>query len=93
MSRLGANLIFFGLGSIVLNLLNFEFVILMWIDLWGPTVGWAIRLGLIGLGVVLMVAAKLRSPPTEVLPSGVDSSLTAGPSSGPPQGPPYGPPR
>ncbi len=92
MSRLGVNLIFFGLGSIVLNLLNFEFVILMWIDLWGPTVGWAIRLGMIGLGVVLMVAAKLRTPSAEVLPSGVDHPA-AGPSSGPPQGPPYGPPR
>lgn len=60
MGRLGFNLILFGLGSIALNFFHFEFVLLMWVDTWGPTVGWAIRIGLVALGVVLMVFGRMR---------------------------------
>ena len=60
MSRLGFNLIFFGVGSIPLNLFQYEFILLMWIDTWGPTVGWAIRIGLIAVGVVLVVFGRMR---------------------------------
>jgi len=31
---------FFGVGSIVLYYLKMEFIVLMWIDHWGQTVGW-----------------------------------------------------
>lgn len=60
MGRLGFNLILFGLGSILLNFFKYEFILLMWVDNWGPTVGWAIRIGLVGLGVVLVVLGRMR---------------------------------
>ena len=53
MKQLGGLLVLFGVGSIVLNLLGREFVILLWIDNWGPTVGWAIRGGAIVAGAIL----------------------------------------
>ena len=50
---------FFGVGSILLHFLNMQFIILAWIDLWGPTVGWIIRGGLAIVGGLLwLVGAK-----------------------------------
>jgi hypothetical protein len=71
-SRLGRALLIFGVGSIVLSFLNMNFVILAWIDLWGDAVGWAIRLGMIGAGGVLLALPLLSRPsavPTQT-PSG-----------------------
>jgi len=45
-----------GIVSIVLNFINFNLRILMWIDLWGEGVGWAIRVGLVLLGGLLYAA-------------------------------------
>ena len=53
MKKIGGYLLFFGIGSIVLNFLNMEFIILSWIDLWGPEVGWAIRVAMVVGGAVL----------------------------------------
>jgi hypothetical protein len=53
MKQLGTWLMIFGLGSIALNFLGLEFTLLMWIDNWGPTVGWGIRAGLAAVGAVL----------------------------------------
>ncbi|MEO0325110.1 MAG: hypothetical protein AAF447_19275 [Myxococcota bacterium] len=39
-----------GLLSSVLTLVNMNLRLLMWIDMWGSTVGWAIRVGLIVVG-------------------------------------------
>ena len=51
-----------GAGSFVLNLIGMEFKLLMWIDLWGPQVGLAIRLGLMAVGGALWaVCLKLES--------------------------------
>ncbi len=50
MKKWGGTLFFFGIGSIVLYFLHMEFVILAWIDLWGPAVGWGIRIGLAVVG-------------------------------------------
>lgn len=53
---------FFGVGSIILYFLNMQFIILTWIDLWGPTVGWAIRGALAAVGGVLwLVGAKQQT--------------------------------
>jgi len=40
----------------VLHVANYEFVILMWIDMWGPTVGWIIRIlmAVVGGGLWLL---------------------------------------
>lgn len=46
-------LAFAGLMSIVLNLVDYNLRILMWIDLWGDVVGWMIRVSLLVGGVAL----------------------------------------
>ena len=54
--KLGGYMFFFGVGSIILNLIGMQFIILVWIDLWGPVVGWIIRIGLtVGGGVLWLV--------------------------------------
>ena len=58
MKKLGGYMLFFGIGSIILNYFNMQFIILSWIDTWGVTVGWSIRIGLIVAGAVLMLVAK-----------------------------------
>jgi hypothetical protein len=63
MKSIGGYLFFFGLGSIILNFLNMEFKLLMWIDNWGPTVGWSIRIGLLVLGAVLWLLGRSKQEP------------------------------
>lgn len=52
---------FFGVGSAILYFLNFEFIILAWIDMWGPVVGWIIRAALAIVGGILWLVGE----PTE----------------------------
>jgi len=58
MKKWGGTLFFFGVGSIVLSFLNMQFIILAWIDLWGPTVGWAIRIGMAVVGGLMWLLGK-----------------------------------
>lgn len=58
MKKWGGTFFFFGVGSIVLSFLNMEFIVLAWIDHWGPTVGWTIRIGLIVVGGILWLVGK-----------------------------------
>lgn len=58
LSSLGGLLALFGVVSSVLYFLKMNLRILMWIDSWGPTVGWAIRGGLVVVGAVLFFAFK-----------------------------------
>ena len=58
MRKLGGYLFFFGVGSIVLYFLNMEFIVLTWIDTWGESVGWAIRIGMAIVGGVLWLIAR-----------------------------------
>ncbi len=58
LSNLGGALALFGIISSVLYFLEMNLRILMWVDMWGPTVGWAIRGGLIVVGAVLFFAFK-----------------------------------
>lgn len=60
MKKWGGYLFFFGVGSIVLDLVNMQFVILAWIDMWGPTVGWVIRIGLAAIGGGLWLMGRSR---------------------------------
>jgi hypothetical protein len=53
MKKFGGTLFFFGVGSIVLYFFNMQFIILAWIDLWGPTIGWVIRGALTIVGAIL----------------------------------------
>lgn len=50
MQRIGGYLLFFGIGSIILSLLEMNFILLMWIDNWGESIGWTIRIGITILG-------------------------------------------
>lgn len=54
----GMTLVIFGLGSFLLNKIGAEFILLMWVDSWGPEVGTAIRLGVVVVGVVMMIAPR-----------------------------------
>lgn len=53
LSSIGAILAIFGLMSIILYFLDYNLRLLIWIDNWGETVGWIIRIGLIVVGAVL----------------------------------------
>lgn len=53
MKSFGSTLLFFGIGSIALYMFNYEFILLMWVDTWGETVGWAIRGAMIVAGGAL----------------------------------------
>ncbi|MDH5681352.1 MAG: TerB family tellurite resistance protein [Spirochaetota bacterium] len=53
MLNIGGYLIFFGLGSMILNAVGYEFVIISWIDSWGESIGWGIRVGLVAVGAVV----------------------------------------
>jgi hypothetical protein len=56
MKSLGMWMAIFGGGSFLLNMAGREFILLMWIDLWGPMIGNVIRVALIGIGVALFIA-------------------------------------
>ena len=45
-----------GIISILLSLFNYNFRLLAWVDLWGPTMGWVIRIALIvGGGALFLI--------------------------------------
>ena len=53
MKNFGSLLLLLGVGTIVLNLIGYEFAILFWIDQWGENAGWAIRAAMIVGGGIL----------------------------------------
>lgn len=65
MKKLGVYLAIFGIGSIVLSFFERQFRILMWIDSWGETTGWVIRIGMIVLGAVLFFMGKSKEEAAE----------------------------
>ena len=67
MKSIGGLLFFFGLGSIVLNLMGMEFKLLMWIDNWGVQAGWFIRGGMALVGGALWLLGK-RKPAEAATP-------------------------
>ena len=56
---------FFGVGSIILSFLNMEFIVLAWIDSWGPAVGWIIRIALAVVGGGLWLLGNRMAPSAE----------------------------
>lgn len=62
MKSIGGLMVLLGAGSIVLGFMGLEFKLLMWVDTWGPTVGWVIRGALIVVGAALwLVGNKAES--------------------------------
>ncbi len=53
MRSIGSFLVIMGVGSIALHFFNYEFKLLMWIENWGPTVGWVIRGAMIVVGGII----------------------------------------
>jgi hypothetical protein len=53
MSKLGATLFVFGAMSCLLKLVGYDLILVMWVDLWGATIGWVIRGALIVGGLAL----------------------------------------
>lgn len=55
MRELGWLLVICGVISIVLRVMRMgNHLFLLWVDQWGPATGWAIRIGLVALGVALI---------------------------------------
>ncbi len=63
MKRIGIYIALFGIAAIILPYFERQLVILSWIDNWGETVSWVIKIGLIVVGVVLFF--MLKSKPKE----------------------------
>jgi hypothetical protein len=55
LSSIGGFLALAGIISIVLYFLGWNLRILLWIDSWGTSVGWGIRMGITVVGLVLFV--------------------------------------
>ena len=47
-----------GLLSIVLSYTGMNFIFLNWVNNWGPGVSWAIRGGLVVIGIIMYIAGK-----------------------------------
>lgn len=62
MKELGLGLLIIGAISLALRLINpnIQYVFLTWIDQWGSTVGWAIRIGMTLLGLLLWLGFRNR---------------------------------
>ena len=58
MKKIGGYLLFFGIGSFILYFLDMEFILLMWVDTWGETIGFAIRGAMIVAGAAMYFAGK-----------------------------------
>ena len=59
LSSLGAFLALAGVVSIVLSFFQYNLRILMWIDMWGTTMGWVIRGSLVvGGGILYLIGSR-----------------------------------
>ncbi|WP_400192726.1 hypothetical protein [Hymenobacter sp. B81] len=60
MKELGLGLLLVGVISLILPLLNLNFLFLDWINNWGPATAWLIRGGITLLGLVLWLSFRNR---------------------------------
>jgi hypothetical protein len=60
MRSIGGLLFFLGVGSIVLQFMNYEFVVLSWMNNLNPPLPWVIRIGLIVVGAILWFLGKKK---------------------------------
>ena len=58
MKTIGTYLALGGVISCVLMLMDRNLTILMWIDSWGTTTGWIIRIAFIVVGLILFILGK-----------------------------------
>ncbi|MDB4107734.1 hypothetical protein N8368_01680 [Bacteroidia bacterium] len=53
LGTIGSYAAIFGVLSTIMNFFDYNMRLLMWIDLWGETTGWIIRIALIVVGAAL----------------------------------------
>lgn len=58
MQGFGGLLFFLGAGSFVLHYFNMEFMLVSWVDNWGPGVGTGIRISMIVVGGILWLLGR-----------------------------------
>lgn len=58
LSQAGIILAVMGIMSIVLSIFNYNIRLLAWVDMWGDTMGWVIRISLIVGGGILFLALR-----------------------------------
>ena len=61
LASIGDALLFFGVASSLLNLVDRQFCLLSWMDLWGPAAGWAIRFSIAAAGLACRWTAFRRN--------------------------------
>lgn len=61
LSAIGGFLALAGVASIILNFIGYNLRILVWIERWGTGAGWAIRIGLIVVGLLLLFLGQKYS--------------------------------
>jgi len=66
MKRLGVYMALFGIAAIILPYFNRQLSILSWIDNWGETASWAIKIGIVIVGAILFFMSKSQSKETEL---------------------------
>ena len=54
LTSIGAIMVLFGVASGILSFFDYNLKLLMWVDIWGPTIGWTIRIALIMVGAALL---------------------------------------
>ncbi len=64
MRSIGMYMAIAGIASIVLHFLGRNLTLLMWIDMWGETMGWVIRGGLIVVGAAIFFMSPAPPEPT-----------------------------
>jgi len=69
MRSIGMYMAIAGIASIVLLFMDMNLKLLMWIDMWGPTAGWAIRIGLIVVGAALFFMSPAPEEEVESAPA------------------------
>jgi len=61
MKLIGTTLLLFGLGPMFLDMVGREIVFLVWIDQWGPEIGWALKAAMIAIGAVLLMPSESKT--------------------------------
>ncbi len=60
MRNIGLYIAIFGIASIVLSFMDMNLKILKWVDNWGETTGWIIRIGLVVVGGIIALIGHSR---------------------------------
>lgn len=69
MRRVGIWIVVLAVGSALLPLIGLQFILLKWVDIWGPEIAWVIRGVLVALGAVLIVAGSRKAAAASPAPS------------------------